>query len=513
MKKIIISFITVIGMIACLPTFSLNSDKLLFPINVLIPTRFSQNAFNYIPSNLPARKPLLTTKQAKEKSKQFLKRYFFAWSPKDKQMIYYVTGDNTKPEVTVNVAVTEKQVTKKCQKQACYNINYMPIHHIPNHVILNMDLQHLPNVSCSGNNAACYGIMVKNSVVRALPTEHPFFASPTKPGEGYPFDYLQDGDLWFGAPVKIIQHSRDKQWLLVKGQGMLGWVKRDRVAHANAVFRNKLENAPHFMTPIQKRTTFYSGHPTHGTHSLRIYLGSIFPLFKKENHTSIIGIPVANTDGNAAFKPLTVLNDHFLPWPLKTTPFNFSLLLNQMVDMPYGWSGLHFDSDCSGTLTRIFTAFGIWLSPWSLVQGQFGGKIYGIPKEKRKQWLIKSKGAATLMPYLTLITLGHKPNHISHVMLYLGTPLINGKRRAMVFQEAWGIHIHLKDSKQNSLGRAIYGRAVITSISEGVNLLKAFQSKGLTLSSLWNYPTFNVTLLNQKPQPLPQIHHPAEWNI
>lgn len=505
-KKIISgSLVTIVIVVIIIGVFLIKKND-EYPINIFIPTVLTQNAFNYVPKDRPIDTPLLTPQEKQRQRQNYLQHYFFPWSSRDSQTILYLLGSDVEDGgLKKDVIKLEWQLVERCKKYSCYDVNYQPVYEVPKAIIDNMDIGHMPNVSCNGINADCYGIIVKNTPIRGLPTYSPLFASPQRPGEGYPFDYLQDGDFWLGAPVRIVQHTKDNQWVLVKGQGMMGWVPREMIAHANYRFRRHLERIRHYVTPIGRRTIFYvRGGRNNKNQLLSIYLGSIFPVLKRNNNALMtILIPATNSKGNAILKPLRVASSQFLRWPLKTSPFYFSMLINQMLDMPYGWGGLNLDSDCSGTLTRIYTAFGIWLVPLSVLQGEYGGKIYSIPPGERKAWLIDDKGEVKLMPYLTLITIGHEPDKITHVMMYLGDHVIKGQSDAIVFQEAWGIPIYrLGEEQKKAIGRSIFGRGVIARLSEGHHLLPAFHKHRLSLISLWELPEFNVTLLTKKPAPI-----------
>lgn len=58
-------------------------------------------------------------------------------------------------------------------------------------------------------NASRRGIMVRESLVRALPTDDPLFNDPRQAGEGYPFDNLQMSSLRPGTPVYTLTKSKD----------------------------------------------------------------------------------------------------------------------------------------------------------------------------------------------------------------------------------------------------------------------------------------------------------------
>ncbi|MCF3701573.1 SH3 domain-containing protein, partial [Salmonella enterica subsp. enterica serovar Weltevreden] len=56
-------------------------------------------------------------------------------------------------------------------------------------------------------HASRRGIMVRESLVRALPTDYPLFNDPRQAGEGYQFDNLQMSSLRPGTPVYTLKKS------------------------------------------------------------------------------------------------------------------------------------------------------------------------------------------------------------------------------------------------------------------------------------------------------------------
>ena len=48
---------------------------------------------------------------------------------------------------------------------------------------------------------ADYGITIRNTSMRALPSADPFFYDFRNAGEGYPFDYNQNSAVWAGTPL------------------------------------------------------------------------------------------------------------------------------------------------------------------------------------------------------------------------------------------------------------------------------------------------------------------------
>lgn len=71
-------------------------------------------------------------------------------------------------------------------------------------------------------HASRRGIMVRESLVRALPTDDPLFNDPRQAGEGYPFDNLQMSSLRPGTPVYTLTESKDQRWQYVVSPAVTG---------------------------------------------------------------------------------------------------------------------------------------------------------------------------------------------------------------------------------------------------------------------------------------------------
>jgi len=59
-------------------------------------------------------------------------------------------------------------------------------------------------------------ITLKNTDVRVLPTNSPMFYEPTRPGEGFPFDYNQNSRLKINSPIFVSHLSKDKAWAYIQ---------------------------------------------------------------------------------------------------------------------------------------------------------------------------------------------------------------------------------------------------------------------------------------------------------
>ena len=60
-------------------------------------------------------------------------------------------------------------------------------------------------------------IILRDTAVRSFPTNERLFLS-LQPGEGYPFDYLQDSNLEAYHPVLVSHFSLDGAWVFIKSK-------------------------------------------------------------------------------------------------------------------------------------------------------------------------------------------------------------------------------------------------------------------------------------------------------
>jgi hypothetical protein len=247
-----------------------------------------------------------------------------------------------------------------------------------------------------------------------------------------------------------------------------------------------------FVTPIVRQIDV----PINKQQIQRLYLGSIYPLVSTDNAFYQLAIPSMGNKQHAELKIVSIPKTMLQPWPLKSTPYQFTLLLNQLLGMPYGWGDLDFNSDCSGILRRFFTAFAIWLPRNSYSQAHYGSKFYSLadmPIEQRKQVLVAgSETIPTPIPYLTLFNFGSKASttgqtgSIGHIALYIGSK----NHEAFIMQSAWGLKIY---KGKEPIGRAIIGKAAITPITAGAEVHLPL---GLKLRTLLESPALGITFLN-----------------
>lgn len=462
------------------------------PANVFVQPNLSQNANRYTLNNISSTQSLLSKTQQLAHKQIFLQKYYYPWSSNFSTSVFSVTADNNN---AVSILDYEKDAVSAIQQAPGFNANNQPNSTAwANTIIANMQLNTFPNVNCNSSDQ-CHGIAINNAAIRTVPTMLPSYSAITEPGEGYPFDNLQESTLWRGTPVRILQQSQDHRWLLIELAGDLGWVKADAIAYTSAQFMKQWQKRS-YVTPIVTRTTLDPN--LSASQPKMIYLGSLFPYINKTPEMYQIQLPIADARQQASITNVWVSNNDFTAWPLTPTPRNFNRLINQLLGMPYGWGGLGFNTDCSGTMQRLFTAFGIWIPRNSKDQLNFAGQMHSFPLSQysvnQRKSLLLNDTNTPLKPYLTLIGFSKHGTSIDHVALYLGKYPNKHPNDIVIFQTVWGDPIKCGP---DSVGRAILNKAVITTMNIGAELkLGRF---GYHVCTLWQDPGIYVTEIPLNP--------------
>lgn len=305
-------------------------------------------------------------------------------------------------------------------------------------------------------------ITVRNSSFRAMPTQQNFFLDPSKPGEGYPFDYFQQTAVWIGSPLYISHVSRDGQWLLAENSQAAGWIPLADVAFVDAAFMGAWQIAP-LAAIIKDQVAVWPQGPeamrrTGQPAAVTAHIGSLLPMGSATRSGQMeVLIPVRDAQGRAdmARLPLSAAQAAILPLP--ATPGNIAAVGGQMMGQAYGWGGIDEKRDCSAMLHDLFVPFGLWLPRNSRAQAGYGLQInlagYG-PQEKAAQ-IVKAG-----RPFFSLIWM---PGHIG---LYLGTY----ENKAVFFHNIWGVRTNQPGASEPGTGREVIGRAVITTLRPGAEL-------------------------------------------
>ena len=289
-------------------------------------------------------------------------------------------------------------------------------------------------------------ITTKLANIRSFPTDKPLLKDPSKAGEGFPFDYVQNSTIAANKPLFISHYSLNKKWVYVFSSFTDGWIKADQVVFLDKKYTKIIQESK----KIRITKDNIPIHTADGAYLFDSKIGMTLPLIDEDK---------------SDYTVLTISSyKHHLPLYLKSkiskkiatletmvlNKENLSTIINDISKTKYGWGGMYEQRDCSSTLRDLFTPFGIWLPRNSYQQSKVGKVISfkGLTSTEKIK-LIKEKA----IPFQTLL---YKKGHI---LLYIG--LFNDE--IVAFHNTWGI----KTLKSGIEGRIIVGGSVFTSLKLG----------------------------------------------
>ena len=83
-------------------------------------------------------------------------------------------------------------------------------------VVNNINTESFPNFIRNG-------IVIAHTNLRRIPSNRPGFDTYSKAGEGFPFDYFQETNLWANTPLQLLHLSNDRRWCYVISPYYKGW--------------------------------------------------------------------------------------------------------------------------------------------------------------------------------------------------------------------------------------------------------------------------------------------------
>lgn len=306
-------------------------------------------------------------------------------------------------------------------------------------------------------------IAVANTSLRVLPSAEPAFLNRFLPGEGYPFDMLQNTGIWAGTPLYLTHLSADGAWALAIAPYASGWVPLADVAFADEGLRKEFRSLP-LLAVTRDRVPLADGS---GLFRFQGRVGMFLPLVSAGPKGYTILLPARDAQGRAVALRGIIAPADAAPLPLPATAGNLAHLAQSMMGEPYGWGGLYGLRDCSALLQDLFAPFGVGLPRNSRQQAKAGEylSLEGL-SDAAKEALILKRGEP-------LATLLWKPGHI---LLYLGPH----DGRAMVLHDVWG----LRTREGGREGRHVIGRVAVTTLTPGAELNDLVRPDGLLVHSL-----------------------------
>lgn len=326
------------------------------------------------------------------------------------------------------------------------------------------------------NTQLKFAITTKNVQVRNLPTHKPFYRKTTLPGEGFPFDYMQNTRLHVNAPLLISHYSKDRSWAFVQSSLSTGWIPADSFVLLDAKDRSAFINSAKIII-TKDNISIYSDTQNY---VLSVKLGALFAL-GKEDDEFFYTYMYANTYEDFGKKILIrIPKTDASTMPLAFNEENIKRISSELLGEKYGWGGYLANRDCSSMTKDYLSTFGLWVPRNSAAQKNSGE--YLSLKElsfKEKEKMILKNGIA----FLSLIYLH------GHIMLYAGE--FDG--HAMVMHNLWGVRTQNGEDE----GRAVIGKAIISDLHIGENLsnvkkdsLLIARVEGIVITP--NIPSFSI---------------------
>ncbi|MFA6133181.1 MAG: SH3 domain-containing protein [Phycisphaerae bacterium] len=371
---------------------------------------------------------LITPAQQQLFYEQFRKRHFQAWNMTD----------------TPEPRLAAQRIIQKLAKDDGYGENLLPR---PSGWV-----KGLANLADLGRYPNCNrpAITVRNTNLRDLPTPLPRFNDPQLPGEGFPFDTLQNSALWANTPLLACHTSSDGAWVLAWTALGCGWIPAQDIAFVDRKLTDYWQARP-LAALVQDDVAVRD---VAGNFRFKTHIGAVFPLVGSNDGKLLCLVAAAEGNGQAVIYTASLAGDQAVEMPMELTASQIARLANCMLGRPYGWGGLFEGRDCSATIRDLFTPFGIFL-PRNSAQQAAAGKVIDLKglggDEKERAILEKGKCWLTLL---------RCPGHI---MLYIG----RRGDKPLILHSFWGIHVLKGDGAE---GRHIVGRCAITTLQPGSEL-------------------------------------------
>ncbi|MGA9046900.1 SH3 domain-containing protein [Sulfuricurvum sp.] len=303
------------------------------------------------------------------------------------------------------------------------------------------------------SNFEAYGTLNQKAItlkwmnIRAFPTDKPLYKNPDRPGDGYPFDLLQNSSVNYNEPIFISHTSKDGAWSYIFTNNASGWVNSDGVTPLDDATVKSIQKSEKIFV-VEDNVAMRDSSNRFVAYSR---VGMVLPLERSEGENYY----VRAIDSNISSKILTLSNRSAHLGISKLNKGNLITIGSQMMKNSYGWGGMYGERDCSSMIRDMMTPFGIWLPRNSASQSRTGEVIsFAGLSDNEKLYQIKTKG----VPFETIIYLK------GHVLLYIGTYQEN----VMVMHNIWGIRT--LDKQGNKGGRHIVGKAVISTLELGSDL-------------------------------------------
>ncbi|WP_052812839.1 NlpC/P60 family N-terminal domain-containing protein [Desulfonatronum thioautotrophicum] len=423
------------------------APKLPPPGEVLDLRLLPQNAARYVP--MPEdNQPLISPMQQEQLAQTFRTRYFAPWDDRE------VSSDDG-PDLFWGL--------RRYRDRIVFGENLLPV---PEGWLEEMTRRTAPDSFPALVHPA---VTVTPTSLRVLPSHKPVFNNPAAPGQGFPFDMLQNSLIPAGTPVRVVHASPDGDWYLAMAPHVSGWVRPWEVAWVDQPVMEAMRDAD--LVAVTRDGEVLR--TAQGMYALHGRVGMLLPLCPLPAPAGTIAVqaPQRRADGWAELKCGFIADSAIESWPLPATWGRYVRVLDGLLGQPYGWGGMYENRDCSALIQDVQALFGIALPRNSRAQALAGRVVdlAGLDAAQKEQRILELG-----VPLLTIV------NMPGHVLLYLGPDPVSG--RPVMLHALWGLRIQEPRAwraQHATPGRWVLGRTVITTLTPGAELPGLLRPEGM----------------------------------
>jgi len=225
-----------------------------------------------------------------------------------------------------------------------------------------------------------YGILVKHTLNRAVPTMKPGFGSPRSWLDGF-----QSTAIDLGSPVAVLHASTDGDWLYVRSEISFGWVLAENVAIGSAKKIGKYLDTDKVLVSLDYNVPVY-GDKKFETFTNYMMIGSYVKLKKATSSGYNVLMPIRKANGSfgtasAWVKPDAKVSNGFQP----LTQANAISTMFNLLYRPYGWADSNTEFDCCGTIRVVLRTFGIKTGRWTSFELHATDNVIAFPRKTPKE--------------------------------------------------------------------------------------------------------------------------------
>jgi len=252
-----------------------------------------------------------------------------------------------------------------------------------------------------------YGVVVRFSDQRILPTLEPLYGDPTE----VDFDALQNNTLELGTPLLLLHRTRDLKWTYVRSPSSSGWVESRHIARCSPEALEDFIHPERFVVILRPKADIYRN-PALTYSEEYVQMGVRLPLIDVEENAYQVLIPISDSQGvlvrQRGYIQKNQASEGYLPY----TARNILQQAFEMLNAPYGWGGMYGEQDCSRYIQQIFATVGVNFPRNSADQAMVGTRVAEFDPDTPEAFKIRSLDQA-IGGIAVLYLKGH-------VMLYLG---------------------------------------------------------------------------------------------